>query len=85
MNWIPGQQRGPAAGQAGRRTAPELRRREFELALISYLYADDVYRARYVEFVEAVIDDVFNPARMTPIYQAAATWFSPTSSGATAR
>ena len=45
--------------------------------LIRYLYDDEVYRARYADYVQAVIDETFFSARMVPLYQEAASLIEP--------
>ncbi len=45
--------------------------------LIGYIYADATYRTRFDELVQSTVDNVFNSARMVPVYQSASALVSP--------
>ena len=72
ITWIPWDNNESLMSSGGRNATLSLSLDEVgdNWPLISYLLADDVYQAQYVEYVEQVADTTFNPDTMMMTYQA---------------
>ncbi|MCP4574026.1 MAG: spore coat protein [bacterium] len=78
LNWIPwDNNEALQEGKQGGAVSFDFDDVDARWPLIRYLHADDVYHAQYVQRVQAAIDGPFSPARIIPIYQAAAALVEP--------
>ena len=78
LNWIPwDNNEALQEGKQGGAVSLDFRDVSDSWPLISFLYDDVVYRARYLELIEDLVEGVFSPERMVPIYEAASTLIEP--------